>query len=429
MNVAVRTSALSGCDCTVASSKLIPVEQALANTFAGVAPISGSVMCPVAKASGRIAVMTINSAVPLPRFGNSAMDGYAIHADDIICDHPLRLRLTGRIAAGGGAAAALRPGTTVQILTGAPVPLGVAAVVPHEDTRTCGDLISIEKQAAPGDNIRCAGEDVMVGEPLVSGGTRVDARHIALLQAAGVSEIPVVPRVRVGLLSTGDELAEVVKGTHGHRIVDTNRPLLSNLLNTPDVEVRDFGIVADRTEAIAARMRKVATDCDLLVTTGGICGSDADQIAPAIRAAGGECRQIKLALKPGKPLGIGRLGRTHILSLPGNPVSALVTTLLFVRPLLRRLAGAAVQPLLGIPAVAVDAFPHATGRTEFVPVMVESVDAAGRRRVKSLPRESHRLSSLAAADGLAEIAGEKGDVASGEPLIFHSFGVGFCIPG
>jgi molybdopterin molybdotransferase len=191
--------------------------------------------------------------------------------------------------------------------------------------------------------------------------------------------------------------------------------------------LHDFGIVADRKDAVAECIRIAAAECDLLVTTGGICGSDADHVAPAIQAAGGECRQIKLALKPGKPIGFGRLEGATILCLPGNPVSVLITAMLFVRPLLRHLAGLPQEPLHGIPAFAADVFRHGPGRAEFVPVQVTSIDSGNRRRLRSLPRGSHRLSSLAAADGFAEIACERGDIQPGQPLVFHPFDAGWSL--
>jgi molybdopterin molybdotransferase len=422
MTIAVRRQVASGCDCDVAiQPRLVPIEQARDDILAGAKPLLGSETVPVLRARGRVVSEPVASAVPLPRFDNSAMDGYAIHADDLARDHPLRLRLTDRVAAGRCAIAALQSGTTVQILTGAPVPRGVAAVVPHEETRRSGDCIVVGTRPAPGANIRHSGEDIARGEPLVASGTRLDVRHIALLLAAGIRNIAVARRVRVGLLSTGDELADANEDTGDHRIVDTNRPLLSGLLDGPDIELHDFGIVADRKDAVAECIRIAAAECDLLVTTGGICGSDADHVAPAIRAGGGECRQIKLALKPGKPIGFGRLGATTILCLPGNPVSVLVTAMLFLRPLLRHLAGVPQQPLLGVPAFAADVLRHVPGRTEFVPVQVMSIESGNRRRLRSLPRGSHRLSSLAAADGFAEIACERGDIQPGQPLVFHPF--------
>lgn len=427
MKAAVRPPVSTDCDCDrPARQHLIPVDQALATILADVAPISRTVVVPVTQARGRILSAAIASAAPLPRFDNSAMDGYGVHANDL-SGRAVRLRLTERIAAGSGPMAALSPGQAVQLLTGAPLPSGVAAVVPHEQTSRHGRDVVIDTPVASGDNIRRAGEDVAVGQQLVSAGTRIDARHVALLLAAGIVEIAVKPKVRVGLLSTGNELVETGQTPEGHTIIDTNRPLLSGLLDSPDVELKDCGIVRDSLKDVSERIRRVAAGCDLLITTGGICGSDADHIAPAIRAAGGTCEPLKLALRPGKPIGVGRIGGTHILCLPGNPLSALVTTVLLVRPLLLALAGASRKRLRGIPAFAADRIRHVPGRTEFVPVVIEGTDTTGHCYLASLPRGSHRLSSLVAADGFAEIPRDVGDVRPGERLTFHPFAVDFSV--
>lgn len=427
MIIAVPASVSSECGCGLpAQQRLVPIAEALAAIVDGVGPVSGTEILPVAQARGRVIAAPVASEMPLPRFDNSAMDGYAIHGDDISRAAPLRL--TDRIAAGRGQIAALAAGTTVQILTGAPVPAGVAAVVPHEQTRRAGDDIIIESPIALGDNIRRAGEDMVAGQPLLQAGTRLDPRHIALLLAAGLIHVPVTRRVRVGLLSSGDELVSAGEALGPHHIVDTNRPLLSALLVAPDVELHDFGIVEDSRNAVSERIRDAAAKTDLLITTGGICGSDADHIAPAICAAGGSCRQLKVALRPGKPIGIGRLHATRIMCLPGNPLSALVTAVLFLRPLLRALAGEQPQQLSGIAAVAGEVLRHSPGRTEFVPVIVtSSIDAWGRPQVASLPRGSHRLLSLVKADGFAELPENSGDILPGETVKFHPFISGFAL--
>lgn len=408
-----------------APQQLVPIAEALAAIVDGIRPVSGTEILPIRQAHGRVVAAPVTSKMPLPRFDNSAMDGYGIHGDDISGGAPLRL--TDRIAAGRGRIAALAAGTTVQILTGAPVPAGVAAVVPHEQTRRAGNDITIDSPIALGDNIRRAGEDMVAGQPLLPAGTRLDARHVALLLAAGLTHVAVISRVRVGLLSTGDELVSAGEALGPHHIVDTNRPLLSALLAAPGIELHDFGIVGDSGDAVSERIQDAAARADLLVTTGGICGSDADHIAPAICAAGGTCRQLKVALRPGKPIGIGRLHATRIMCLPGNPLSALVTAVLFLRPLLRALAGEQPHQPSGIAAVAGEVFRHSPGRTEFVPVIVTSIEADGRPRLASLPRGSHRLLSLVKADGFVELPADSGDLLSGEAVKFHPFISGFAL--
>jgi len=427
MNSAV-PAALSACGCDVpAPQRLIPVVEALAVILNNARPVSGTVILPVTQAQGRITAAPVASRMPLPRFDNSAMDGYGVHADDMARTGPLRLRLTDRIAAGRGRIATLGAGATVQILTGAPVPAGVAAIVPHEQTRRAGDDIIVDAPIAPGGNIRRAGEDMTAGVPLLKAGTRLDPRHVALLLAAGIFEIPVRSPVRVGLLSTGDELVSFGERLGEHQIVDTNRPLLSVLLAGTYVELLDFGIVTDSREAVSERIQEAAGKTDLLITTGGICGSDADHIAPAICAAGGTCRQIKIALRPGKPIGIGRLHSTHIMSLPGNPLSAMVTAILFVRPLVRALAGGQRDQADGFAAIAGNVFHHKPGRAELVPVTVMTIDKDGRRHLAPLPRGSHRLFSLVKAEGFAMLPQGSGDVLPGESLMFHPFTSGFAL--
>lgn len=428
MTIAVPAPALSTCGCDrPPQQRLMPVAEALAAIVDGVGPVCGMETLPVTQALGRVNAAPVAGEMQLPRFDNSAMDGYAIHREDVSRVTPLRLRLTDRIAAGCSQMAALVAGSTVQILTGAPLPAGVAAVVPHEQTRRAGDAIIVDCPIAPGDNIRRAGEDVAAGGLLLEAGARIDARHIALLVASGILQVSVRSQIRVGLLSTGNELVSSGTALGAHHIVDTNRPLLSALLAAPGIVLHDFGIVEDSRKCLSERIREAAAATDLLITTGGICGSDADHIAPAIRDAGGTCRQIKLALRPGKPIGIGRLDATHIMCLPGNPLSALVTAVLFVRPLLRVLAGEQPEKLTGVSAIAGDVFRHNPGRAEFVPVTIMSIDTAGRRRLASLPRGSHRLLSLVAADGFVELPQDAGDVLPGEDVMFHPFNTGFAL--
>jgi molybdopterin molybdotransferase len=427
-SIAAPASASSVCGCDIpAPQPLTPISEALAAILDNVRPVSGTTILPVPQAQGRITTAPVASKMPLPLFDNSAMDGYGIHADDMARTGPLRLRLTDRIAAGRGQIATLAAGTTVQILTGAPVPAGVTAIVPHEQTRRAGDDIIVDAPIAPGDNIRRTGEDMVAGVPLLTAGTRLDPRHIALLLAAGIFEISVRSKVRVGLLSTGDELVSFGETLGEHHIIDTNRPLLSSLLGAASVELLDFGIVTDSREAVSERIQQAAAKTDLLITTGGICGSDADHIAPAICAAGGVCRQVKVALRPGKPIGIGRLRSTHIMCLPGNPLSAMVTAILFVRPLVRALAGGQQDQADGLAAIAGNIFRHKPGRTEFALVTVMGIDGEGRRHLAPLPRGSHRLFSLVKADGFAMLPQDSGDVLPGESLIFHPFVSGFAL--
>jgi len=235
-------------------------------------------------------------------------------------------------------------------------------------------------------------------------------------------------RLRVGVLSTGDELVEPAVKTAPSAIIDTNRPMLLALLGSPAIDVVDLGIIADDRRAIARALREAASHLDLLITSGGVAGSDADHLEPAILAAGGRCRTLKLALRPGKPIGKGVVGNMQVLALPGNPVAALVNFLLFGRPLVRTLLGAMDDTPFAPFARAAGKFDHRSGRTEFVPVRVERFGADGLPIVSKLGRGgSARLLPLVMSDAFAEIGPEVGDLDDGAIVRFHPFSTRFAL--
>ncbi|MFM9860023.1 molybdopterin molybdotransferase MoeA [Pseudoxanthobacter sp. M-2] len=409
------------------ATELLSPEAAAAIVLDGVAPVDGVYDVPLAAARGRVAAGDITATVPLPRFDNAAVDGYGLHAADL-GSGAATLRVIGRAAAGHAAEVAAAPGAAVRVLTGARVPEGVAAVIAQERTVRTGDRLTVPQPPEPGANIRRRGEDVAPGTVILRAGTVLDARHLAILAAAGIGRLTVRRRLRVGVLSTGDELVEpgVEPGPNG--IVDSNRPMLTALIAGPAFEVVDLGAVADRVEAVAGVLTGAARHLDLVVSSGGVAGSEADAVADAIRQAGGTCRSLKLALRPGKPIAVGRLGETAVLALAGNPVAAMVGLLLFGRPLVARLAGAAAPSRGGFPAEAAEPIRHRPGRTEFLPAAIVGRTGDGRPRIVSLGRGgSARLLPLAAADGLAELAADDGDAEVGATVRFHPFATAFAL--
>lgn len=406
---------------------LLSPEAAVAIVLEGVAAVDGVYEVPLAAARGRVAATDIAATVELPRFDNAAVDGFGLHAADLGGD-AVSLRVAGRVAAGHASDAVAAPGLAIRVLTGARVPDGVAAVIAEERTVRDGDRLTVPRPPQPGANIRRRGEDVAPGTVIVRAGTVLDARHLAILAAAGVARLTVRRRLRVGVLSTGDELVEpgIEPGPSG--IVDSNRPMLTALIAGPAFEVVDLGAVADRVEAVAAVLTGAARHLDLVVSSGGVAGSEADAVADAIRRAGGHCRSLKLALRPGKPIAVGRLGETAVLALAGNPVAAMVGLLLFGRPLVARLAGAAAPSRAGFAAEAAEPIRHRPDRTEFLPAAVVGHTPDGRPRIASLGRGgSARLLPLAAADGLAELAAEAGDAETGATVRFHPFATAFAL--
>ena len=391
--------------------------------LAQVSAVSGIEWLPVAAASGRCLATVQIAGIALPRFDNSAVDGFGIHAEDMTAAMPLRLQIVAGICAGDQPNRAdFHPGTTLRILTGAAVPADMAAVIPEEAVVRNLDTITCTKTLSHGANIRRRGEDVAPGLELLQPGTRLDPRHLALLAAAGVSRVPVVRRIRVGVLSMGNELVEPGETVAEGRIADSNRPMLLSALAEPALEPVDLGIFSDKTDLLVQALQTAAPAIDLLITSGGVFGSEADHLARALLDAGGTCTSIHLALRPGKPTAFGRLAGMQVLGLPGNPVAALIHYLLFVRPTLARLGG--IKTILDFSRTARTAavFRHKPGRTEFVPAKIIGYNTEGIPYLEKLGRGgSARLLPLTQADGLAEMPAEAEDIAEGELIRFHPF--------
>ncbi len=407
-----RPDAGAGCD---EARGLLPPAAALERLLAGAAPVAGAEVLPLHAALGRLLAEAPLSGRDLPPYDQSAMDGYGLRAEDLAGGAAWAGR---RVHAGGSPGPALEPGEAVRLLTGAPLPAGVAAVLMEEHAALEDNHVHPRRRLEPGTNIRRRGEDVALGQALAAPGTRLDPRHVALLAAAGLAGVVVRRRVRVAILSNGDELSGAVE--------DSNRPMLRALLARPEVECTDLGVLPDDRAAIAAALGTAARTHDLLIATGGVSGSDADHLPGAISDAGGRVETLRLALKPGKPLAHGRIGEALCLCLPGNQLAALVSALLFARPLVARLAGAAALPAPAQAAVAGEGFARRPGREEYAPARILGHDAAGLPLLALEGRGgSARLLPLSRADGLLWLPADCAAVTPGEALRFHPFAAPF----
>jgi len=378
-------------------------------------------------APGRVLARDVTTATPLPPFDNSAVDGFGVSAFDLDRRPPLRLKLTGRLVAGDNATLPLQTGEALRLFTGAAVPPGVAGIVLEERCQQIGSAVSVSVPVPDGANIRRRGEDVAEGAVIVEAPTVLDARHIAILSAAGVSDVVVQRKVRVAVLSTGDELCEPGTRLDPAQVYDANRPMLLALLVCGWIDAIDAGRHPDDPAALHHVLARCAEDADVVISTGGASGSDTDHVAPAVIAAGGSIRRMRLALRPGKPILGGTIGRTAIVGLPGNPVAALVNFMLFGRAVVSVAAGLASHRPCGQAALTAGGFAHSAGRTEFVPVRVVDRDGAGRPRVEKLGRGgSARLRPLVMADGLAEIPADQADLGDGASIAFHAFKAAFA---
>jgi molybdopterin molybdotransferase len=428
MNIPVQVSDLQNVDDCIAQSGLLSPSIARTLLLKDVTAVDGEEVLPLMQLAGRVTTANLHSAVALPRFDNAAVDGYGIHAKNLAGSPAAALRVLGPVLAGHQTTVEAMPGSAVRILTGASIPTGVAAVILEEHAQPTGDFVVMHFAPTVGANIRRRGEDVSKGTEVVQKGTRLDARHIAMLAATGISSVSVRRPLRIGVLSTGDELVDAGNEPTEARIVDTNRPMLLSLLSSPAVELVDLGIVADHEQDVSTAMAQAATRFDLLITSGGVAGSDADHLARAIIAAGGRCRTLKLALRPGKPIAAGMLGRLRILCLPGNPVAAMVNLLLFGRPLIQRMLGMTETLGMSVPSRAAAVFHHRRGRTEFLPAKVTGFAPDGIPLLEKLGRGgSARLLPLIAADGLVEIGPHVDDVPPDAALAFHPFAASFAL--
>src|SRR5437773_9492586 len=287
---------------------------------------------PTLEATGRVLARAQRSTIDVPPMDNSAMDGYAVRTRD-----GERLRIAQKIMA-GSTGKPLEPGTAARIFTGAPTPPGADAVVMQEHCEVRGDEVLIKKAPKAGDWIRLAGSDVRKGGEILPAGKRLLPQDTGLAASVGIKTLPVFRRIKLGLFFTGDELVMPGEPLAPGRIYNSNRFTLRGLAEVFGCEVRDYGIVPDSLDATREVLRRAAAECDLIVTSGGVSVGEADYVKPAVEAEG-KLLMWRIAMKPGRPLAFGSVGKSFFIGLPGNPVSSFVTFLIFVRPFLLKAQG------------------------------------------------------------------------------------------
>lgn len=378
---------------------------------------------PLAEAAGRIAAVDQCSPTDLPPFDRSAVDGYGLTKEDI--EHPRTLSILGRFAAGTDSGDVTLPsGKTIWLATGAAVPPLVAGIVMEECVRVdpFGEASFPAQDIQAASNIRRRGEDVARGSVIVTAGMQLDSRHIGMLAAAGVAAVTVRRKLRILLLSTGSELKVSDKCACASKVFDSNRPMLRALLSSPSTDIQDGGVLGDDPETLANALAHAALRFDLIVTTGSAAGSETDFLADAVAIAGGRVSRHHVAIKPGKPLLTGTIGYAAFLGLPGNPVSAYVTALLFAVPVIETLTSGKAKEQQNETAVAGETISHRRGRVEYAPAEIIGSDQFGRKVVRKLGSGgSASLSPLLKADGLVQLRSDDGDVPAGQAVLFRAF--------
>ncbi len=379
---------------------MLTYEEALARILAALPPVR-SEQVPLAEAAGRFLAEAVVSTLDLPPFDNSAMDGYAVRAADVIsasAEQPVALRLIGQVGAGQVFKGGVGVQTCVRLFTGTPLPAGADAVVMQEDTRAEGDTVLVLDRARPWENVRLRGEDVKAGAVLVTPGTRLGAGHLGLLAAVGTARVRVARRPRVAIVATGSELRPPGKPLAPGQIYESNRTMLAAMLTACGAEVRPLPLVPDTLTRTRNALQRAFAENDAVVTSGGASVGQLDFVKAAFTELGGSQEFWKVAIKPGKPFVFGTLQGKLLFGLPGNPVSAFVTFLLLVRPALLRWQGATEVALPAHPGRLVEPLVNRGDRRHFVRVRV---DAEGRVHSAGI-QASHRMHSLAAANALVD---------------------------
>ena len=397
---------------------MLTYEQALEKLLAAAQPVEEVRHVPLLAAAGRVLAVVQQSGVSVPPLDNSAMDGYAVRTADVttagIC-----LPVSQRIPA-GTVGVPLQPGSVARIFTGAPIPAGADAVVMQERCEHGEGGVVINQVPKSGENIRRAGEDITAGADILPAGVKLRPQEIALAASAGLPELPVYRRVRVGMFFTGDELVQPGEPLPPGAIYNSNRYALRTLLEGMGCEVRDLGAVEDRLDATCDALRRAAADNDLVITSGGVSVGEEDHVKPAVEAEG-ELDMWKIAIKPGKPLAFGKIrkegGHAWFIGLPGNPVAAFVTCLMMVRPFVMRLQGIAqITPrILNLPCASAWNKPDGA-RLEFLRGRINEAGAIELYRNQG----SAVATSLCWSDGL--ILNPPGNcIAAGDTVRFVSF--------
>ncbi len=344
------------------------------------------------------------SPLDIPPHTNSAMDGYAVRADDVrgaSGEHPVQLPVVASIAAGAAPGSAIGPGECARIFTGAPLPDGADCVIRQEDTDQGVSQVRIRSDRDAGANYRLAGEDIRQGETVLTAGTELGPAQLGVLASLAVSHPLVYRRPRVGILGSGDEIVDVDQADEilaGRKIASSNTHTLTALVRRAGGEPVNLGIAQDTPESVRRHLER-ATDCDLLVTSAGISVGEHDHLRGVLEAMGSELRFWRLRMRPGAPVGFGLLGELPWIGLPGNPVSTMVTFELFVRPAIRVMSGHLLPFRRAVPVRAAEPILLRPRLQHFLRGVVQAGDEGLEARLAG-PQGSGILTSMIRANAL-----------------------------
>jgi len=398
----------------------IAPDEAVKRLTAAVRRVDTTESVDLAAASGRHLVADLVAGRDLPATNNAAVDGYAVDAGFLAAHPGHAFPVIGRAAAGHPFAGQAAPGEAVRIFTGAVMPAGTDAVAMHEfcTLETDGAHVTIGSKLASGANNRPAGENLRKGETIIAAGTRLAAADLGIAAASGVATLEVHRRLKVGLVSMGDELVAAGEVPAHGQLHDSNRPMLADMLSGDGHEVEDFGIVPDDEAALTSCFAAALSRCDAVLSSGGASDGDEDHTQAAMRNNGIAPAFWRLSIKPGRPMSAGIMDGQPVMCLPGNPVAAFVCFRLAAAPVLTWMAGGTPRPLLKLHVRCGFAHRKSAGRAEYLRVRIITGPDGEPEMSLHGRKGAGVLSSLTGADGLIEIPVDNEGVAVGDYLPF-----------
>jgi molybdopterin molybdotransferase len=397
---------------------MIAVAEARARILADMTSAAPAETLPVSRGLGRVLARDVTAPFDVPLADNSAVDGYAVRAADLVASGRARLRVVADLPAGAIYANAIGPGEALRIMTGASMPRGTDTVVPQELAASAGEWVEL-RAVERGANVRARGEDVQAGAIVLRAGTVLRPQDLGLIASLGHGDVQIHRRPRVALISTGDEVVEPGQPRRPGQIYDANRFSLGGMIQAAGADPIDLGIVPDIRERLREHLLEAARVANVVLTSGGVSVGDYDHVKEVL----GEIGSIdfwQVAMQPGRPLAVGRIASTPFFGLPGNPVASVLCFHLFVRPALWKLGGRTRLDPECITATTVEPMQKKAGRREFKRGVLRFTDA-GYEVSTTGPQGSGILSSMVVANCLIILEEDRGDVGVGERVLVEPF--------
>lgn len=406
-------------DCFAFGGQLMSADEALAILRSKVRAVAETETVRLNEARGRILAAPVVATRDVPPHDNAAVDGYAVNFDDLKPSEATILPIGGRAAAGHPLGRPVAAGECIRIFTGAQMPAGADTVLMQEDCRVADGKATLPSGIKRGANRRFAGEDVKRGATVLATGRRLRPQEIGLAASLGLTELTVRRKLRVAIFSTGDEVREPGGELPPGTIFDSNRYTLRALLEGLNCAVTDLGILPDSLDAVRSALARAAESHDLVLTSGGVSSGEEDHVKAAVESLG-RLHFWRLAIKPGRPVAMGQLGRVPFMGLPGNPVAVMVTFLLLARPLVLRLSGADDAPPRLFRVTAGFAYDKKGSRTEYVRARLKPGESGWV--AEKFPRDGAGiLTSMVESDGLVQIPEGLSHVELGSAVEFLPF--------